>query len=240
MTFGLSKLTLEEEALLGAAEEKNMTEEQRKPTPTGSEFEAASAALALEQLAEVEEGASSVTNEDPVVSVVIGESMRRSDVVRKSELISQLKELELDLRRNYPDPDRIVVPVSSRAVIHEDFRRKVAPIPEYVMFPRPALVRGKPLKDGVLEIPPIFNSRTGEVIAPAQELPIYVAAGPDGGPWRDSHGEYVVIDPQTGAIRQRVKRQVTAPKRSWFRIKWSLVKAFFKKFRFDFKIIKRV
>jgi len=217
-----------------------MSEESKR------EFEAASADLASRQLAGIaqeaatfgQEAVTSATFETAEVSTVIDEK-RKQAPLEHQELIAALKQVEFELRKNYYDPDRITVPVSRDAVIHEDFRRKVEPIPNYVMFPRPALVRGKPIQTGEMEVPAVLNSRDGTVVKPAMRFPIYVAAGPDGGPWRDSYGEYVVIDPQTGAIRQNVKARLSVPKRNWFRVKWSLVKAWFKKFRFDFKFIKK-
>jgi hypothetical protein len=56
--------------------------------------------------------------------------------------------------------------------------------------PKPALVNGEPLLYRRLP----------------DGRPIYVAAGREGEPLRDSNGDYVVIDPQTGFLRHKLPR----------------------------------
>lgn len=62
------------------------------------------------------------------------------------------------------------------------------PAPE---APKPALVDGKPIVVGTLP----------------DGRPILVAAGAKGQPWKDEKGDYVVIDPQDGQVRFKLKRR---------------------------------
>lgn len=217
-----------------------MSTEEKAPVPTGKEFEAASAALASKQalvaMGDVgQEAVTSATNETPEVTAAIHEQLAKPDHVK---LIQTLKSVEHLLRKDYPYPERITVPVSRGTVIHQDFRRKVAPIPNHIAFPRPALVNGKAIQLGSVKVPAVTDE-AGHVVAKAQELPIYVAAGPDGKPLRDSKGDFVVIDPQNGAIRQRVRGKGIAAKRNWWVVKWRLLVQWWRSLRFDFKIVKR-
>jgi len=180
-----------------------------------------------------------IEGDNPHISALIQERMKSDGVPVTTEmLVATLKRIETNLRKGYADPDRITVPVSARTVIHHDFTRVVPPVPNHIAYPTPALSKGKPIKLGEVTIPAVLD-RDGEEVAPAQKLPIYVAAAPDGTPLRDAAGSFVVIDPQNGAIRQRVRGKGLVPKRSWFRMKWAQLKAWWSSFRFDFKFIKR-
>ncbi len=206
-----------------------MSDKDKAPTLTGKAFETASATLAAKQATALQDStaelidqmmAQTASIETPVVTAGIHATLN-SQNNPNAETILALREVERKLRAaRYPDSERATVQVSNGATIHHDFRRKVS-IPDYVKFPTRALVNGKPLLVGTIKIAPVISRRTGEVVKAGYELPIYAAADDDGNPLRDASGEYVVIDPQTGAIRQRVRTQrVVAPKRSWLRTKW--------------------
>jgi hypothetical protein len=216
-----------------------MSDEDKSPVLSTKEFEAASAELASKQVEGTMYGQEAVTTatiETPLVGAVIEERVKNTNV-KATELVYALRSIEHGIRKNYADPDRITVPVSANAVIHQDFRRKVL-IPDHVMFPRPAIVNGKELQVGSVKIAPIVD-RDGKLWKAGYELPIFAAADADGSPMRDSNGAYVVIDPQTGAIRQRVRGSDPRPSRSRWLLRWNRVVAWFKSFRFDFRFIKR-
>ena len=157
------------------------------------------------------------------------------------QVVEKLKDIEDKLkgaRKSYYDPTRITVPTSNGAVITQVFTRNPVSIPKHIMFPKPAIVKGKPLQVGTVKTRRLFD-REGNLVDPGRELPIYAVAGPDGEPLRDERGEYLVIDPQTGAVRQKLVK-TTPVKRNWLRVKWALFKTWLKSFRLDLKIIKRV
>ncbi len=215
---------------------------------TGTEMEADTTATMPGHMGKIfdegEVGQEAVTTaaiegDNPHISAIIEEKFKSEGVPVTTEmLVAAIKRVENQLRKNYADPDRITVPVSSRTVIHHDFRRAVPTIPNHLSYPRPALVNGRALQVGSVKVPAVLNEE-GEEVVPAQKLPIYVAAAPDGSPLRDSKGDFVVIDPQNGSIRQRVRGKGLVPKRSRVRMLWSRVKAWWKGWSFDFKLIKK-
>lgn len=186
------------------------------------------------------EAVTTATIETPEVTAVIEDRVKNADkLVTTGMIVETLKRIETQLRKNYPDPDRIVATgISPHTVIHQDFRRKVEPLPPHVLHPMVALVKGKPLKVSSYTMPPVYD-RDDVLVRSAYEVPVYAAAGPDGKPWVDARGNYVVIDPQTGAIRQRMVKAVVKKRRNWFQVRLIRFKQWIKSIRFDFKIIKR-
>jgi len=137
-----------------------------------------------EELKEFENDSPSAKAEGDIPDMVRAVcAKRRAEpvVVMTRQLVEELKDIQEKLkgesRKNYPDPNRITVPVSTNATITYVSRHKAVPIPNYVMFPRPALVRGKPIKVGQVKGPDGYG-----------QLPIYVAADCDGSPMKDSKG----------------------------------------------------
>jgi len=225
-----------------------MTDDSKPSLKTDAEIEAVTTVLSSAQVAEqltehAEFGQEAVTTatiegDNPHITAVIEEKFKSEGVPVSTEmLVATLKRIENNLRKGYADPERITVPVSSRTIIHHDFTRAVPPLPNHIIFPRPALVNGKALQVGSVKVAAILD-REGNEVKAAQKLPIYVAAAPDGSPLRDSKGDFVVIDPQNGAIRQRVRGKGLVPKRSWFRMAKARFLAWWKSFKFDFKFIK--
>jgi hypothetical protein len=227
---------------------RNMSErEDTQPPLTATEMETDTTATLPGHMGKIsdegevgQEAVTSATVENPVVSAVIEERMKADGVPVTTEmLVATIKRIENELRKGYPDPERITVPVSSRTTIHHDFTRSVPPLPNHLMFPHPALVNGKAIQVGSVKVPAVLDEEGNELKA-VQKLPIYVAAAPDGSPLRDSKGDFVVIDPQNGAIRQRVRGKGLVPKRSWWKMTKARIKAWWKSFKFDFKFIKKV
>ena len=217
-----------------------MTEEVK--LTTGAELETIKSVLVTEASAEVgQENVTTATIESdaPHITAAIEARMEAEGTPVTTEmLVAAIKRIENQLRKGYADPDRITVPVSRNTIIHHDFRRAVPPMPNHIAFPRPALVNGKALKVGSVTVAAVLDD-DGEEVKPAQNLPIYVAAAPDGKPLRDSKGDFVVIDPQNGAIRQRVRGTGLVPKRSWLRQMRARFSAWWNSFKFDFRFIKK-
>lgn len=185
------------------------------------------------------------------ISAVIQERMANADKPVTTEMIvNTLKRIESAVRKNYPDPTRVTVEGSNphRMVIHQDFRRDLPPIPKHVRSPQIALdFGGTPILVSTVTVPEVKN-RDGVVVRRAYDLPVYAAADADGKPWRDAdgkpwrdaRGEYVLIDPQTGQIRQNMKPTLVKRRgRSWLRVKLIQLKQWWRSIHFDFKFIKR-
>ena len=178
---------------------------------------------------------------EPPFTASVLHSAVEGKAVTTDMLVQTLKRIEYQVRKNYADPDRVTVPTVNplNLVIHQDFRRDVEPIPFHVRFPKVATVFGKPVKVSSYTVPAVFDE-DGILTKPAYEVPIYAAQDANGKPWKDDAGNYVVIDPQNGAIRQRmVKKLDVRQRRSWFEVKWLRFKQWIKSIRFDFRIIKR-
>ncbi len=185
-----------------------------------------------------QEAVTTASLETPEITAVLDEKRKDNSVRGPSpELIRVLREAERNLRKNYEDPERITVRTSRGMVVHQDFTRKVGAIPDYILTPTPALVNGKPIQVGKVTVPEIRDYQD-KLVKASVDYPVYVAADKDGSPLRDSRGNFVVIDPQTGAIRQRMKVN-GLPKRRWWTIQYRRLLAWWKGWKLDFKFVKK-